>query len=180
MPHRSTPKAQDGPHPTARRRELDVRPLLAAGHEPFTEIMAALEDLGPGDVLALRAPFNPRPLHAVMRRRGYRHSVSKQGPRDVEVLYWRDAEAPGPPSHTPGSGEPPDVAEIIDVRGLTPPEPMERTLAALEHLPSGQALVQINERIPAFLIPVLEERGFAYTVADDPSGYRTTIWHRPA
>ena len=61
-------------------------------------------------------------------------------------------------------------------RGLEP----ARLAAALEHLTSGQALVQINKRTPAFLIPVLEERGFAYTVADDPSGYRTTIWHRPA
>jgi hypothetical protein len=107
-------------------------------------------------------------------------SDAGQGPRVVEVLYWRDAEAPSPPSAARVSAEPPEVAKIIDVRGLTPPEPMERTLAALEHLPDGQALVQINERIPACLIPVLEERGFAYTIADDPSGYRTTIWHRPA
>jgi uncharacterized protein (DUF2249 family) len=179
MPHRSTPDVQDGPHPDAPRHELDVRPLLAAGHEPFTEIMAALADLEPGGVLALRAPFDPRPLHAVMRRRGHRHVVRKQGPHDVEVLYWRDAEAPGAPSPALGSAEPSTVAEIIDVRGLTPPEPMEPTLAALEHLPRGQALVQINERIPVFLLPVLEERGFAYAIADDPRGYRTAIWRRP-
>jgi len=178
MPHRSIPQTQDGPHPDARRRELDVRPLLAAGREPFTAIMAALEDLGPGDVLALRAPFNPRPLHAVMRRRGYRHAVRKHGRRDVEVLYWQDSETPSPPSLTPASAEPPEIAKVIDVRGLTPPEPMERTLTALEQLPNGQALLQINERIPAFLLPVLEERGFAYTVADDASGYKTTIWRR--
>ena len=57
---------------------------------------------------------------------------------------------------------------------------MERTLAAREHLPGGQALVQVIERIPAFPIPILEERGFAYAIADGPGGYRTTIWHRPS
>ena len=59
MTHRATPDRHEGPLPNAPRRELDVRPLLAAGHEPFSEIMTEVSDLGPGDVLVLRAPFNP-------------------------------------------------------------------------------------------------------------------------
>ncbi len=41
---------------------------------------------------------------------------------------------------------------------------MVRTLEALEALDAGGTLVQINERVPRFLLPKLEERGFTYEV----------------
>jgi hypothetical protein len=46
------------------------------------------------------------------------------------------------------------------VRGLEPPEPMLRTLAALETLPPDHELVQLNVRVPQFLLLMLAERGF--------------------
>lgn len=52
----------------------------------------------------------------------------------------------------------------LDVRGLEPPEPLVRTLAALESLPDGHQLVQVNVRVPQFLIPMLAERGYACDV----------------
>jgi len=70
-----------------------------------------------------------------------------------------------------------DEADIVlDVRGLTPPEPMERTLAALTDLPPGGRLLQINERVPVFLLPLLDERGYGYSVAEDARGTLITIW----
>jgi uncharacterized protein (DUF2249 family) len=60
---------------------------------------------------------------------------------------------------------PTDSVEVtLDVRGLTPPEPLQRTLAALETLPDGATLVQVNDRVPQFLLPLLHERGFAYAI----------------
>ena len=50
------------------------------------------------------------------------------------------------------------------MRGLEPPEPMHRTLAALETLPAGHTLVQLNARVPQFLLPILHERGFDFEV----------------
>jgi len=41
---------------------------------------------------------------------------------------------------------------------------MVRTLAALAKLPAGHQLVQINVRVPQFLLPVLAERGYAFEV----------------
>ena len=55
---------------------------------------------------------------------------------------------------------------VLDVRGMEPPEPMVHTLAALESLPQGKTLLQINERIPQFLLPKLDEMGFAYEVRE--------------
>jgi len=59
-----------------------------------------------------------------------------------------------------------DDVVVLDVRGLEPPEPMVRTLAALEELPPGGTLVQVNVRVPRFLLPRLEERGFTYEVRE--------------
>jgi tRNA 2-thiouridine synthesizing protein A len=46
---------------------------------------------------------------------------------------------------------------ILDNRGLEPPQPMMRTLAALEKLPDGETLTIINDRRPMFLYEQLEE-----------------------
>ena len=50
---------------------------------------------------------------------------------------------------------------MLDVRGLQPPEPLIRTLAALDSLPDGHQLVHVNERVPQLLLPMLAERGYA-------------------
>jgi uncharacterized protein (DUF2249 family) len=60
---------------------------------------------------------------------------------------------------TPASG---DV--LLDVRDMEPPEPLVRTLETLERLPAGTVLIQINLRVPQLLLPILQERGYAYTI----------------
>ena len=47
---------------------------------------------------------------------------------------------------------------------------MLRTLAALEQLPAGGVLVQINVRVPEFLLPLLDERGFTYEIREQEPG----------
>jgi tRNA 2-thiouridine synthesizing protein A len=49
---------------------------------------------------------------------------------------------------------------ILDNRGLEPPQPMMRTLAALENLKENEILTIINDRRPMFLYEQLEELGF--------------------
>jgi tRNA 2-thiouridine synthesizing protein A len=49
---------------------------------------------------------------------------------------------------------------ILDNRGLEPPQPMMRTLAALENLADGEILTIINDRRPMFLYEQLEELGY--------------------
>lgn len=60
--------------------------------------------------------------------------------------------------------------EWLDVRDLEPPERMLRTLAALEALPSGHILAQMNSRVPQFLLPVIVDRGFSYEIEHLDSG----------
>ena len=154
--------------PDERIVELDVRDALRRGEEPFARIMAARKALAPGEVLRLRAIFEPAPLYAVMGKQGFSHWTERLADDDWRVWFHReDAPASAP------SADPPDPAAmeddgvvVLDVRGLEPPEPMVRTLAALEALPEGGTLVQVNVRAPQFLLPRLDEMGWQYDVRE--------------
>ena len=143
------------------RTELDVRPTLAAGGEPYSMIMEAVDGLAPGEALVLRSPFEPTPLHRVLAGMGFRHVVRELAPDDWVTEYRRRNDEP---------------ALVLDVRGLQPPEPLERTLEALDGMPAGRTLLQINDRVPAFLLPLLDERGYRYRIGEDARGTLVTIW----
>jgi hypothetical protein len=131
----------------ARVVELDVREDLRMGREPFSKIMAAVGVLAHDEVLRLRATFEPSPLLPVLAKRGLTYETQAHAPDDWSVWFWRPAQTVR--------------QEWLDVRGLEPPEPMLRTLAALDALPADRELVQVNARVPQFLLPVLAERGYS-------------------
>lgn len=180
--------------------ELDVRDELASGGEPFSRIMAAVASLGQGEVLHLRAPFEPVPLFAVMAKRGFGHSVTQHGPDDWSVWFFR-SDTPeaqfksNEPASTASAATPvatqvggddaddKDDEEIarpeiwLDVRDMEPPEPLVRTLEALTALPTDAVLVQRNVRVPQFLLPVLRERGFHFAIDESqPNEVQVRIW----
>ena len=155
------------PPPGAPRTRLDVRPILARGEEPYGAIMDAVEHLPPGGVLALETPFDPTPLHRVLGGKGFARHSAELGENHVITEYWR-------PTAGPAAGD--GVEVVLDVRGMEPPRPMELTLHALDELPPGARLVQLNERVPAFLLPELDARGFAYAIRPQDDGVIVSIW----
>ncbi len=70
---------------------LDVREILKAGGEPFSEIMQAIEALPPGQGLRLLATFKPIPLFGVMAQRGFGHREQEIGGGDWEVIFTPSA-----------------------------------------------------------------------------------------
>lgn len=58
----------------ASARELDVRDVDG---EPFSHVMDALSDLGPGETLRLVNSFEPVPLYGVLDERGYTHEAER-------------------------------------------------------------------------------------------------------
>lgn len=184
--------------PDVRIIELDVRDDLRQGREPFSRIMAAVGALRDGEVLCLRATFEPVPLFAVMEKRGFSHYAERLETDDWRVWFFRPDAAAGAtsdaadadaddesssvareepassarPASTEAGGADADI--VLDVRGLEPPEPMQRTLEALEQLPAGAVLVQVNVRVPHFLLPILTERGFDYEIFE-PSPERVVV-----
>ncbi|MEO2258253.1 DUF2249 domain-containing protein [Paenibacillus amylolyticus] len=59
---------------------------------------------------------------------------------------------------------------ILDNRGLEPPQPMMRTLAALERCKPGEVVLIHNDRVPVFLIEELNNLGCPFTVDDQADG----------
>lgn len=160
---------------------LDVREDLRTGREPFSRIMAARREVPDGGALCVRAIFEPVPLYAVMERQGFAHHTERFADDDWQVWFYpaspSDSTSSGesPPSPPAADGGAPDESAgedvlVLDVRGLEPPEPMVRTLEALETLPEGHTLVQLNVRVPQFLLPQLDERGFAYEIREQSPG----------
>ncbi len=66
---------------------------------------------------------------------------------------------------------------VVDGRGLMPPEPMRRTLAALTTMPRGEELTLLLYREPFPLYAVLEREGYSHSTALGRDGtYTIRIW----
>ena len=67
--------------------KLDVRPMLAAGEEPFSTIMSVVDGMSEGERFELVAPFDPVPLYEVLGPRGFHHRTEKRGPGEYVVEF---------------------------------------------------------------------------------------------
>jgi uncharacterized protein (DUF2249 family) len=74
---------------TGRARVVDARPTLAAGGEPFAEIMAAAAQVADGEVLVVYAPFEPVPLEGVLGEQGFRHVADQLESGDWRVTFLK-------------------------------------------------------------------------------------------
>jgi uncharacterized protein (DUF2249 family) len=162
--------------------ELDVRPLLREGGEPFGKIMEVIATLEPQQGVRLYATFKPVPLFHVLGSKGFDYEAKELDGGDWEVLFRRSAtpaEAePVAPAHTADTAGWPEPVQQMDNRDLDPPEPMVRILAALETMAPGEVLSALLRREPLFLLPELAKRGHAWRGAfepDDGSTYRILI-----
>jgi uncharacterized protein (DUF2249 family) len=162
--------------------ELDVRPILRAGGEPFEAIMGAVSKLGPGQGLRLLATFKPVPLFSVLGARGFAHEAQELAGGDWEVLFRPEEGASQPPSAAAETGSAdasdwPAPVQHMDNRDLDPPEPMVRILAATEALKEGDVLSALLCREPIFLLPELAKRGHAWRGAFEGDGktYRILV-----
>ncbi len=157
--------------------DVDVRPTLRAGGEPFGEIMAAVNTLPPGQGLRLLATFKPVPLFHVLGSKGFTHEAREIGGGDWEVLFspsGADAEETAPATAASSDEAWPKPAREMDNRDLDPPEPMVRILAATEEMQPGDVLSALLCREPMFLLPELAKRGHAWRGAFEPDG---TTYH---
>ncbi|MGV6876340.1 DUF2249 domain-containing protein [Pseudochelatococcus sp. B33] len=148
-------------------RDLDVRPLMRAGQEPFSTIMAATDALAPGERLRLIAPFRPVPLFQVMTNRGFAAADRALPGGDWEVIFTPIAglspetgcETGLAPGSAPGATLWPEPAAMLDLTGLTPPEPQSRILQRLEDLAPGDVLFALLDHEPGRILPELALHG---------------------
>lgn len=166
--------------PAARLVDVDVREDLRSGVEPFARIMSAARTLAPDAVLRIRAIFEPAPLYGVFAKKGLTHFTEQLAADDWRIWFHR-AEGEHPPEQASAPSEQTEEDVIVlDVRGLEPPEPMVRTFEVLATMPRGKTLVQLNVRVPQFLLPKLDEQGFVYEIREQSADLvRLFIRHKP-
>lgn len=136
---------------------LDVREMLRAKEEPFARIMSTINDLQSEDVLELHATFKPDPLLRVLGKQGFSNVVIEEDTEHFVVQFYKE-DTDIPYFH-------------LDNRELDPPHPMVRTLEFLDGhdaFQRGELGLEIwNVRVPAFLLPELEERAFTFSFYEE-------------
>ncbi|MCK5856441.1 MAG: DUF2249 domain-containing protein [Bacteroidales bacterium] len=153
--------------------DLDVRPILDSGVDPFNVIMDGLKNLNEGETLKIINTFEPIPLLNIIKKKGYEFE-SERPEEGVVHTYLKKIE---------GDVVAEEVAPIIsdreltyedlerkyegklseiDVRDLEMPMPMVTILEAIETLDEGHALYVHHKRLPQYLLPELKEREFDY------------------
>ncbi|MGO8911769.1 MAG: DUF2249 domain-containing protein [Bradyrhizobium sp.] len=146
--------------------DVDVRPILRAGGEPFGKIVEAVNDLKPGQGLRLFATFKPTPLLHVLGSKGFTHKAKELDGGEWEVLFSPSETLKtdhGSVGDRPVDGcNWPEPVQQLDNRELDPPEPMVRILAATETMASGEVLSALLCREPIFLFPELAKRGHSW------------------
>lgn len=167
--------------------ELDVRPHLRKKLEPFQLIMDTVKKLDINDIFVLHATFKPTPLFGVLKMKGLtgkaeqidkEHWVStfvnKKNKSWLNEKHTDEQEEPGETESLPDdsalSAGKKSATIALDNRGLEPPKPMMRTLAALERSRPGDEVLIHNDRVPLFLIEELHSLGYPYTVDEQPDG----------
>ena len=175
----------------AKHISLDAREAIETGNDPFSDIIAALENLKPHQALKLINTFEPTPLLEILSKRGYRHYTDILGPELVYTFFYKPVafaaenkvaqiEQTSIYSFQEKQAEYQDKLLEIDVRQLEMPLPMVTILGTLPKLQTSEALLVHLHRVPQHLLPQLLERGFAYAIKEEnPEKVELLIFKKP-
>lgn len=174
---------------------LDVRPIPC--REKHARIFQRWDELATGAHFILLNDHDPIPLRYQFEAEypgAYSWDYVERGPEEFRVritkLQTTTPRPIRPPSgksggcgnHGHGHGHHAHHHEhevaVLDVRGLEPPEPLMRILAALESLPAGSPLVARTDREPCHLFPEATHRGFSHVSQQQADGSWLTLLQR--
>lgn len=151
--------------------ELDVRPVLESGKDPLRLIIEKMNLLQSNEILCVLNSFEPTPLISLLANKGYESFVVHEGEL-CKTYFNASMESSVPTVSLPEVSDGweerynffrNDLIEI-DVRHLAMPMPMVRVLETLATLPPDKALLVHHRKVPAFLLPELNERKFSYLI----------------
>ena len=160
--------------------DLDVRPILAGGVDPFEAIMAKLKTIDERHTLRIINTFEPIPLLNILKKKGYDYQVER--PEEGMVHTYLEK------SDIPVNKETEEVIrekeftydsvlqkytgmmKKIDVRDLEMPMPMVTILEELEHLDTNTALFVNHKKLPQYLLPELKDRNYKWVSKEIAEG----------
>src|SRR4030067_300884 len=131
--------------------DLDVRPELDAGRDPFNLIIKTLGNMGDDQVLHMIIVFEPVQLYTVLKMKGYEHST-EQADGLWHIYFYKGetgAKADKNAETKEAASEPKTIE--IDVRGLEPPEPMVKIIELLPQVGMNTTLLVHHHREPVML-----------------------------
>jgi uncharacterized protein (DUF2249 family) len=76
---------------TSKSTTFDVRPILARGEEPFSQIRARVDALTPGQGITILAPFMPAPLIELLKSEGFKVAMEHRSDGAWSVNFRRGA-----------------------------------------------------------------------------------------
>ena len=157
--------------------ELDVRPILDGGVDPFEAIMGKLKQMSDDQTLLIINTFEPVPLLNILKSKGYEYEVERPESGIVhtymkkavveEISESNDEATIGSEStfeqiETKYSGQ----MKEVDVRDLEMPMPMVTILEELENIDASNALYVHHKKLPQYLLPEIADRGYSYVHKD--------------
>lgn len=167
-------------------KELDVRPMLEKGIDPFHSIRDELTSIPQGYALKLITTFEPTPLIRIFSKKSYASYVENEG--DVVNTYFLKFESTE--KETTSSliyfvtqeelykeKEKYSDCKEIDVRELEMPLPMINILDELEKLEEHQALFVHHKRVPQYLLSELDEKKVKIWIAEIDEGNVKLLIH---
>lgn len=175
------------PSPTRQGVFFDVREI--PGRVKHAQIFQRWFDLPVGSHFVLVNDHDPVPLYyqfAAQFPEAFTWEYLLRGPEEFQVKITKVAAVTAPAASTPPAPPaPPPPArrtdaetDIVDARGLVPPEPLVTILAALENLAAGRRLRAITDREPCHLFGEAEQRGFRHACSAQPDGSWVTLLER--
>ncbi|ACB74190.1 DUF2249 domain-containing protein [Opitutus terrae] len=152
---------------------LDVREVSCREKHPL--IFRRWTELPVGSYFVLVNDHDPVPLYYQFAGQfpgAFTWEYLVEGPDEFQVKITRIAATESAPAVRPpagGCGSTRNEA-ILDARGLEPPEPMLRIMAAIETLASGAQLRALTDRKPVHLLAELDTRGFTHASHEQADG----------
>ncbi len=158
--------------------DLDVRPLMEKGEDPFGLITQEIRLLKAGQILKLINTFEPVPLIELLEKQGFESYSQADGEDTVYTWFYKTEHAKDPePEAIHADDGWDEVMEkfkgmmvYVDVTQLEMPGPMMTILEELENLPKNHALFVYHKRIPMFLLPELKDRQLDYRAKEISEG----------
>ncbi len=152
---------------------LDVRPILSTGTDPYHAIMDTLKTMDKeNESLLIINTFEPVPLLNKLKKQGYEYEVERPDDTTVHTYLTKvnDGEADTTEKIENNNNltfeemeeKYKNKMQIVDVRDLEMPLPMVTILQEIEKIKEDEVLYVHHKRLPQYLLPELETRGWAY------------------
>jgi len=152
--------------------KLDVRPILETGTDPYHAIMETLKTMNNDETLLIINTFEPVPLLNKLKNQGYEYEVKRTNEDTVHTFLTKS-------ENIKESEKEEKLTEVnmtfeqaeekykgkmheIDVRDLEMPMPMVTILQEIEKIADNEVLYVHHKRLPQYLLPELETRGWYY------------------